>query len=107
MAAAAGEMTLAPPAAEAPKADQPPLRLPMELRLSPDAAAVRRERWQALTPEEQAVERWRANAGGMAGMDPERIGSAGAPERIEAAEVLEGGELLPGLRLALADLWAG
>jgi hypothetical protein len=40
-------------------------------------------------------------------MDPERIGSAGAPERIEAAEVLEGGELLPGLRLALADLWAG
>lgn len=83
------------------------LRLPDGSVLSPDAAAVRRERWQALTPEERAVERWRANAGGTAGMDPERIGSAGAPERIEATEVLEGGELLPGLRLALADLWAG
>ena len=26
-------------------------------------------------------------------------------ERIEAAEALEGGELLPGLRLELAEIW--
>jgi hypothetical protein len=26
-------------------------------------------------------------------------------QRIEAAEVLEGGDLLPGLRLELAELW--
>ena len=50
-----------------------------------------------LFPEQQAVEIWRAQA------DP---GSAATPERLEAASVLDGGELLPGLRLELAELWA-
>jgi len=117
--------------------------------LSPDAAVVRLERWQALTseqrrgfpplcpdlvvelvspsdegprgsealrrkmgcyiangarlgwllfPEQRAVEIWQPAA------DP------AAPvvmQRIEAAEVLEGGELLPGLRLELAEIWEG
>ena len=116
--------------------------------LSPDAAVVRLERWQALSPEQrrsfpplcpdlviemaspsdegprgetalrrkmatylangarlgwllfpeqQAVEIWRAPA------DP---GSAATPERLEPATLLEDRELLPGLRLALAELWA-
>jgi len=30
-----------------------------------------------------------------------------AMQRIESAAVLEGGELLPGLRLELAELWEG
>ena len=49
-------------------------------------------------PEQRAVEIWQPGA------DP------AAPvvmERIEAAEVLEGGELLPGLRLELAKIWEG
>lgn len=49
-----------------------------------------------LFPEQRAVEIWQP------GPDP------AAPmvmERIEAAEVLEGGELLPGLRLELAEIW--
>jgi Uma2 family endonuclease len=132
-------------------------RLPDGSVLSPDAAVVRLERWQALTaeqrrsfpplcpdlvvelvspsvaagfsegvegprgcealrrkmaaylansarlgwllfPEQRAVEIWQPGA------DP------AAPvvmERIEAAEVLEGGELLPGLRLELAEIWEG
>jgi Uma2 family endonuclease len=45
--------------------------------LSPDASAMRLERWQALSP-----------------------------ERLEPATLLEDGELLPGLRLNLAELWA-
>ena len=117
--------------------------------LSPDAAVLRLERWQTLTPEQRrgfpplcpdlvlelvspsdegprggealrrkmaaylangarlgwllfpqqrAVEIWQPGA------DP------AAPvvmERIEAAEALEGGELLPGLRLELAEIWEG
>ena len=116
--------------------------------LSPDAAVVRLERWQALSPEQRrgfpplcpdlviemaspsdegprgatalrrkmatylangarlgwllfpehkAVEIWRAPA------DP---GSAATPERLEPATLLEDRELLPGLRLDLAELWA-
>jgi Uma2 family endonuclease len=116
--------------------------------LSPDAAVVRLERWQALSleqrrgfpplcpdlviemaspsdegprgeaalrrkmatylvngarlgwllfPEHKAVEIWRAPA------DP---GSAATPERLEPATLLEDRELLPGLRLDLAELWA-
>lgn len=116
--------------------------------LSPDASAVRLERWQTLTPEQrrsfppicpdlvielaslsdqgprgatalrrkmtaylangarlgwllfpeqQAVEIWRAPA------DP---ASAATSERLAPANLLEGGELLPGLRLDLAELWA-
>ncbi len=45
-----------------------------------------------LLPEERAVEIWRPGA---------------EPQRLEGAEVLEGGELLPGLRLELAEIWAG
>ncbi len=116
--------------------------------LSPDASAVRLERWQALTPEQrrgfpplcpdlvielaspsdegprgatalrrkmgtyltngarlgwllfpeqQAVEIWRA---------PADSASAATPERLAPATLLEEGELLPGLRLDLAELWA-
>jgi hypothetical protein len=43
------------------------------------------------------VEIWRAPA------DP---GSAATPERLEPATLLEDRELLPGLRLDLAELWA-
>jgi Uma2 family endonuclease len=117
--------------------------------LSPDAAVVRLERWQALTPEQRrgfpplcpdlvvelvspsdkgprgsealrrkmaaylangaqlgwllfpeqrAVEIWQSGAGPAAPV---------VMQRIEAAEVLEGGELLPGLRLELAEIWEG
>lgn len=110
--------------------------------LSPDAAVVRLERWQALSaeqrrgfpplcpdlvvelvsrsdegprgaealrrkltaylangaqlgwllfPEQRAVEIWRRGA---------------EPKRLEPAEVLEGGDLLPGLRLELEEIWA-
>ena len=45
-----------------------------------------------LLPDERAVEVWAAS---------------GEPQRIELAEWLEGGEVLPGLRLALAEIWAG
>jgi Uma2 family endonuclease len=45
-----------------------------------------------LFPEERAVEIWRAGA---------------ESQRLEGAEVLGGGELLPGLRLELEEIWAG
>jgi Uma2 family endonuclease len=45
-----------------------------------------------LFPEERAVEIWRPGA---------------EPQRIESAEVLDGETVLPGLRLELAELWAG
>ena len=44
-----------------------------------------------LFPEQRAVEIWRPGA---------------EPERLEPAEVLEGGEVLPGLRLELEEIWA-
>jgi len=115
--------------------------------LSPDAAVVRLERWQALTPEERrgfpplcpdlVVELVSPSDAGPRGSEalrrkmaaylangaqlgwllfPEQraveIWQPGADpaapvvmQRIEAAEVLEGGELLPGLRLVLAEIW--
>jgi Uma2 family endonuclease len=124
-------------------------RLPDGSVLSPDAAVLRLERWQALSPEQRrgfpplcpdlvvelvspsdegprgsealrskmaaylangarlgwllfpqqrAVEIWQQGAGPAAPV---------VMERIEAAEVLEGGELLPGLRLELAEIWEG
>jgi len=51
-----------------------------------------------LFPQQRAVEIWQSGA------DP------AAPvlmERIEPAEALEGGDWLPGLRLELAEIWAG
>ena len=51
-----------------------------------------------LIPQQRAVEIWQAGADGAA---------APQVQRIEAADVLEGGEQLPGLRLELAELWAG
>jgi Uma2 family endonuclease len=117
--------------------------------LSPDAAAVRLERWQALTPEQRrtfpplcpdlVIELASASDSGPRGAEalrrkmalyqangaqlgwllfPEQraveIWQPGvdpaapvAMQRIEAAEVLEGGDLLPGLRLGLAEIWEG
>ncbi|MFN7872538.1 MAG: Uma2 family endonuclease [Cyanobacteriota bacterium] len=49
-----------------------------------------------LIPHQRAVEIWQA---GAVGSTPQQF------QRIEPAEVLEGGELLPGLRLELAELW--
>jgi Uma2 family endonuclease len=125
--------------------------------LSPDAAIVRLERWQALTPEQRrgfpplcpelVVELVSPSvaAGFSEGIEGPRgsealrrkmaaylangaelgwllfpqqraveIWQPGADpaepvvmHRIEAAEVLEGGELLPGLRLELTEIWEG
>ena len=122
-------------------------RLPDGSVLSPDAAVLRLERWQALTPEQRrgfpplcpdlVVELVSPSDEGPRGSDalrrkmvaylangaqlgwllfPEQraveIWQPGADpaapvamERIEAAEALEGGELLPGLRLELAEIW--
>jgi Uma2 family endonuclease len=44
-----------------------------------------------LFPEQRAVEIWRPGA---------------EPQRLEPAEVLEGGDVLPGLRLELEEIWA-
>lgn len=124
-------------------------RLPDGSVLSPDAALVRLERWQALTPDQRSgfpplcpdlvVELVSPSDGGARGIQALRrklaaylangarlgwllipqqraveIWQAGADgsatpqlQRIEPAEVLEGGELLPGLRLELAELWDG
>ena len=51
-----------------------------------------------LFPQQRAVEIWQPGAGPAAPV---------VMQRIEAAEVLEGGELLPGLRLELAEIWEG
>jgi Uma2 family endonuclease len=51
-----------------------------------------------LFPERQAVVIGRA---GGAAKDP------GSPQRIEPVLELEDGELLPGLRLELAEIWSG
>jgi Uma2 family endonuclease len=51
-----------------------------------------------LFPEKRAVEIWQPGAGPAAPV---------AMQRIEAADVLEGGELLPGLKLELAEIWEG
>ena len=51
-----------------------------------------------LLPEQRAVEIWQQEADPAV---PEVM------ERIEAAEALDGGELLPGLRLELAESWEG
>jgi Uma2 family endonuclease len=117
-------------------------RLPDGSVLSPDAAAVRLERWQALSAEQRrgfpplcpdlVVELVSPSDGGPRGSEalrrklavylangaqlgwllfPEQrvveLWRPGAePQRIESAEVLEGGDLLPGLRLELEEIWA-
>jgi len=117
-------------------------RLPDGSVLSPDAAVVRLDRWQALTPEQRrgfpplcpdlVVELVSASDESPRGSEALRrkmaaylangarlgwllfpqqraveIWQAEAMQRIESAAVLEGGELLPGLRLELAELWEG
>jgi Uma2 family endonuclease len=124
-------------------------RLPDGSVLSPDAAVVRLERWQALTPEQRrgfpplcpdlVVELVSPSDEGARGSEALRrkmasylangaqlgwllfaeqraveIWQPGADpaapvvmQRIEAAEALEGGELLPGLRLELVEIWEG
>ncbi len=124
-------------------------RLPDGSVLSPDAAVLRLERWQALTPEQRrgfpplcpdlVVELVSSSDEGARGSEalrrkmaaylangarlgwllfPEQraveIWQPGADpaapvvmQRIEAAEALEGGELLPGLRLELVEIWEG
>lgn len=117
-------------------------RLPDGSVLSPDASAVRLERWQALSAEQRrgfpplcpdlVVELASPSDGGPRGAEalrrklaaylangaqlgwllfPEQraveIWRPGAePERLEAVEVLEGGDLLQGLRLELEEIWA-
>jgi len=117
-------------------------RLAVGCVLSPDASAVRLERWQALSAEQrrgfpplcpdlvvelvdpsdedpQGAEALRRKltaylaSGAQLGwlLFPEQraveIWRQGAePERLEAAEVLEGGEVLSGLRLELEEIWA-
>jgi Uma2 family endonuclease len=49
-----------------------------------------------LFPEQRAVEIWRASADPAVPLQPERL---------QPALVLEGAEVLPGLRLELAELW--
>ena len=109
--------------------------------LSPDASAVRLERWQALSAEQRrgfpplcpdlVVELASPSDDGPRGAEalrrkltaylangaqlgwllfPEQraveIWRPGAePERLEPAAVLEGGDLLPGLRLELEEIW--
>ena len=51
-----------------------------------------------LFPQQRTVEIWQPGDGPAAPV---------VMERIEAAEALEGGELLPGLRLELAEIWEG
>jgi len=118
-------------------------RLPDGSVLSPDAAVVRLERWQAMSAEQRrgfpplcpdlVVELASPSDEGPRGAEalrrkldaylangaqlgwllfPEQraaeIWRPGAdPERLEPAEVLEGGDLLPGLRLELEEIWAG
>ena len=68
-----------------------------------------------LFPEQRAVEIWRGSGDDTteepspAASPLQATGAAGAarqPERLEPAEVLEGGEAFPGLRLELAEIWA-
>ncbi|QVL51788.1 MAG: Uma2 family endonuclease [Cyanobium sp. M30B3] len=115
--------------------------------LSPDAAVVRRERWQALTPEQRrtfpplcpdlVIELASASDAGPRGADalrrkmevyqangaqlgwllfPEQraveiwparpeAGVPTAPQRLENALRLEGGDMLPGLVLELESIW--
>ena len=117
-------------------------RLPDGSVLSPDASAVRLERWQALSAEQRrgfpplcpelvvelvspsdegprgagALRRKLAAylaSGAQLGwlLFPEQRAAelwrpCAEPQRIESAEVLEGGDLLPGLRLELEEIWA-
>jgi hypothetical protein len=71
--------------------------------LSPDASAVRQERWQALTPEQRAVEIWR---GSGVPAPAAAVGAALDSERLEQPSALEGGDGFPGLRLELVEIWA-
>jgi Uma2 family endonuclease len=116
-------------------------RLPDGSVLSPDAAALRLERWQELSAEQRrgfpplcpdlVVELVGASDDGPRGAEALRRKLAaylangaqlgwllfpeqraveiwrpgGEPQRIESAEVLEGGDVLPGLRLELEEIW--
>ena len=97
-------------------------RLPDGSVLSPDASLVRLDRWDALNPLQRRdfAPLCRDLVVGLASPSDEgprgitalrqKLASYqanGEPQRIEQAEGLEGGEVLPGLRLELAEIWAG
>jgi len=59
-----------------------------------------------LFPEQRAVEIWMA-APSAAGANPSDVGAVVEQQRLENATRLEGGAVLPGLVLELAEIWAG
>ena len=119
-------------------------RLPDRSVLSPDAALVRLERWQALTPEQrrsfpplcpdlvvelvspsdegprgvnalrQKMELYRRNGAQLGwlllpterAVEIWRPDATSSPERLQPADALDAGDLFPGLRLELAEVWA-
>ncbi len=120
-------------------------RLPDRSVLSPDAALVRPERWQALTPEQrrsfpplcpdlvvelaspsdegprgvsalrQKMELYRHNGAQLGwlllpaeqAVEIWRSDGASPPERLQPAAQLDAGDLFPGLRIELAEVWQG
>lgn len=120
-------------------------RLPDRSVLSPVAALVRLERWQALTPEQRRsfpplcpdlvvelaspsdegprsvstlrrkIELYRRNGAQLGwlllpaeqAVEIWRGAGDSQPERLQPAAVLDAGDLFPGLRIELAEVWAG
>ncbi len=100
--------------------------------LSPDAAVLSLERWQALSPEQRrgfpplcpelVIELASASDAGPGGAEalrrklaapsaacanPSEVGAVVAQQRLENATRLEGGDVLPGMVLELEEIWAG
>lgn len=120
-------------------------RLPDRSVLSPDAALLRLERWQALTPEQrrsfpplcpdlvvelaspsdegprgvsalrQKMELYRRNGAQLGwlllpaeqAVEIWRSDGDAPAQRLQPATALDAGDLFPGLRIALAEVWQG